>query len=131
MRFLNMFFSMFRSSKGEEMDLPWIRLTSIDQLNSIIEKSNEKPILIFKHSTQCGISSMVFREFQRVYGLNEEQIKLYYLDIISFREISNEVSIRFQVIHKSPQVIIIKDGNTIHHSSHYQINFNSFILKLV
>lgn len=122
MGFLNIFFNSFRSSEKDENELSWNKLISIEQLESIIEESKELPVVIFKHSTSCGISRMVLREFQRNYSSTEDQIKLYYLDILSFIELSNEVSIKFQVFHESPQLLVIKDGNTIHHSSHYRID---------
>ena len=130
MGFLNMFFSLFRSSEKDDFDLPWGILVSMDQLDSIVEESNEKPVAIFKHSTRCGVSRMTFREFQRNYSLSEDQFKLYYLDIYNYRELSNEVSIKFQVLHESPQLLVIKNGNVVHHSSHYRIDsriLNEFI----
>ena len=122
MGFLNKFFSFFRSSEIINNDVPWNMLTSLDLLETIHEESKEKPIVIFKHSSRCGVSRMVLREFQRNYSRNEEQLKLYYLDILSYRELSNEVSIKFQVLHESPQLLVIKDGMLIHHSSHYRID---------
>lgn len=49
------------SDKKEVKQLPWQKLTSVDQLDSIVEESKVTPVAIFKHSTRCGISSMVMR----------------------------------------------------------------------
>ena len=122
MGILNLFFGLFHSSQSEIKEIPWNKLTSIGQINNIIEESKEKPVVIFKHSTRCGISRMVLREFQRNYLLTEDQIKIYYLDILSYRDVSDEISIAFQVFHESPQLLIIKDGITVQHSSHYRID---------
>jgi bacillithiol system protein YtxJ len=119
-----MFFSLFRSSEEKMKELPWHYLTSAEQLDNLIEESKSRLVIVFKHSTRCGISRMVLKDFIRNYSLTEESTVLYYLDIFSYREISNEISIRFEVVHESPQLIAIKNGNVIHHSSHYRISAN-------
>ncbi|TMM56931.1 bacillithiol system redox-active protein YtxJ [Maribacter algarum] len=104
--------------KKEEKSIPWIALTSLEQLEEIEKKSLSKPQFIFKHSTTCGISRMVINMFKSSYELTENQADLYYLDLHAFREVSNEVGYRFQVMHQSPQLLVIKNGTTVAHSSH-------------
>jgi bacillithiol system protein YtxJ len=113
-----------------EKDIPWIPLTSIDQLEEIEKKSLGKPQIIFKHSTTCGISRMVINMFKSGYDLNENQADLYYLDLHSYREVSNEVGYRFQLLHQSPQLLVIKNGTTVSHASHgaiAELNLKQFI----
>ena len=101
--------------------MPWKRLQSMEQLEQIQKQSIERPVVIFKHSTRCGISSMTLRRFEKEYDVPEGSIELYYLDLLSFREISNEVAGRFQVWHQSPQILIIRNGQTVAHASHHGI----------
>ena len=107
--------------KKEEKSIPWIPLSSLDQLEEIEKKSSGKPQIIFKHSTTCGISRMVMNMFNSSYDLSENQADLYYLDLHNYREISNEVGYRFQVVHQSPQLLVIRNGNTVSHASHSAI----------
>ncbi len=115
---------LFGSSKEikEEKILPWIPLNDIQQLNHIEEKSKTKTQVIFKHSTRCGISRMVINQFVDGYNLTEKDLDLYYLDLLSFRDVSNEVGYKFQVVHQSPQLIVIKNGVVVAHDSHGAIN---------
>lgn len=106
------------SNKEDRMPIPWKRLTSVDQLNTIVKSSKTKPVAIFKHSTTCGISGMVYRGLESQYDIPEEQLDIYYLDLKAYREVSNEVAARFQVWHESPQMILIKNGQTVYHDSH-------------
>jgi bacillithiol system protein YtxJ len=106
----------------EEKVLPWISLNELQQLNHIENKSATKPQVIFKHSTRCGISSMVIRQFVNAYELSEKDLDLYYLDLLSYRDISSEVASKFQVMHESPQLLIIKNGVVVAHDSHGGIN---------
>lgn len=119
-----------KGEKNEKQDLPWIALTSLDQLDEIKEKSSGKTQVIFKHSTTCGISRMVMNTFKSTYKLTENQADLYYLDLLSNREVSNETGYKFQVIHQSPQLLVIKNGVAVTHASHGEINdvdLNTFI----
>lgn len=121
MGFIN---KLFRGSKEvkEEKMLPWIPLNDIQQLNHIKEKSKTKTQVIFKHSTRCGISRMVINQFIDNYNLTEKDLDLYYLDLLSFRDVSNEVGYKFQVLHQSPQLLVIKNGIVVANGSHSAIN---------
>ncbi len=97
----------------------WIRLIDLSQLDEIDKLSflEEKGIAIFKHSTRCSISSMAKNRLDKV----QANIPAYYLDLIQFRNVSNEIARRYNVEHESPQLIIIKDGKAIDHSSHNMV----------
>lgn len=98
----------------------WRLLTDLGQLNEIIDLSTEKPVLIFKHSTRCSISRMVLKQFENEFDLDEKVVP-YFLDLLEYRNISNEIASRFEVQHQSPQIIVIKDGNAVYHASHESI----------
>ena len=121
MGFINKLFGSNFEPKEAKV-LPWIPLNDIQQLNHIDKKSKTKAQVVFKHSTRCGISRMVMNQFVSAYNLDEKDLDLYYLDLLSFREVSNEVGYKFQVIHQSPQILIIKDGALVSHASHGAIN---------
>jgi bacillithiol system protein YtxJ len=100
----------------------WIALTNNKQLEELIVNSSDKPALIFKHSTRCGISRMVLKNFEREFDLSVNEIDAYYLDLLNYRDISNDISSKFNIIHQSPQLVVIKGGEVIHHGSHSDIN---------
>jgi bacillithiol system protein YtxJ len=110
------------SSTKDTKTLPWIPLNDIQQINLIAEKSHLKTQVIFKHSTRCGISRMVLNQFIESYGLSEKEVDLYYLDILSYRDVSNQVGYHFQVIHESPQLLVIQNGVVVTHASHGAVN---------
>ena len=119
---MGLFDKIFKAEKKEEKVLPWIPLTNLTQLSLIEEKSKTKTQLIFKHSTRCGISRMVINQFVDLYNFTEDQFDLYYLDLLNYREVSNEVGYKFQVMHESPQLLVIKNGVVVAHASHGAIN---------
>ena len=117
-----MFKKLFGSSEPKEKKvLPWQALTEVTQLDTIAEKSTGKTQLIFKHSTRCGISRMVMNQFESAYQL-DLNADLYYLDLLNYRDVSNEVGYKFQVMHQSPQLIVLRNGVVVAHVSHGEIN---------
>ncbi len=116
--FGNLFGGNDEKGKSEKKVVPWIPLNSLGQLKEIEQKSSAKTQIIFKHSTSCGISRMVMNMFNSGYDLEEGQVDLYYLDLHAYREVSNEVGYHFQVIHQSPQLLVIRNGSVVTHASH-------------
>jgi len=88
----------------------------------LAQKSKAKTQIIFKHSTSCGISRMVIKMFNSTYPVTSEQADLYYLDLHAYREVSNETGYHFQVIHQSPQLLIIRNSVVVAHASHGAIS---------
>jgi bacillithiol system protein YtxJ len=109
------------SQPKETKVLPWKNLTTVSQLDEIAKLSLGKTQVIFKHSTRCGISSMVMNQFVAAFDL-DINLDLYYLDLLSYRDVSNETGYKFQVMHQSPQLLVIKNGVVVAHASHGAIN---------
>lgn len=124
---MSIFNSIFGSSdnKNEGRNkMNWNNLENILQLDSIVEESKEKPVVIFKHSTRCSISRMALKQFENEFNY-EDKIAPYFLDLLNHRDISNEIASRFGVYHQSPQLIVIKDGKTVYDASHSAIDAES------
>jgi bacillithiol system protein YtxJ len=129
---MGIFNNLLSRSKAQKDDrvLPWIALNALHQLEAISERSKSKVQVIFKYSTRCGISRMVLNQFERTYDLSSDDLDLYFLDLINYRMVSSEVVQKFQVIHESPQLLIIKNGAVVAHGSHSGVNaidLNNFI----
>lgn len=100
----------------------WNKLTSATQLDQIKAESAEQPILIFKHSTTCSISAMALSRMERNWS-DSAGIKPYYLDLLAYRPISNQIADTFGVDHQSPQVLLIQNGECVYDASHMSISF--------
>jgi len=117
---MSFFDSLFSKSPQKQNDFPWNILTSDEQIDSLVEKSKESRIIIFKHSTRCSISSMVLNQFQNR-ASKDENTPFYYLDLLSYRNVSNCIAEKLQVYHQSPQAIVLKNEDVIEHASHSDI----------
>ncbi len=101
--------------------IDWTPLTSVDQLDEIVDLSSEVPCLILKHSTRCSISSVAKHRLEKHWDFDENQIRPYYLDLIAYRDVSNQIAGKFGIDHQSPQVLLIKDGACVYDDSHFAI----------
>lgn len=99
-------------------------LTESSQLENIIEQSKQYPkgILLFKHSTRCAISQMALGRFERGWKVEPGEMPVYYLDLIRYRDVSNAVSERLGVVHESPQILLIQNGECVYSASHNAIS---------
>ena len=84
-------------------------------LDSLITDSKQKPVIIFKHSDACSISSRAYREMEKV----EAPVNI--LVVESAREISRELANLTGVRHETPQVIVLRDGKAVWNASHFDV----------
>lgn len=121
---MSLFSNLFQSNDSgkEKSTLNWIPLDHINLLAEIKRLSNDTPILIFKHSTRCGISRMALKNFENSFDIESDKLRLYYLDLLQYRDISNEIISVFNVEHQSPQTIVIYKEKVIYYDSHYEIS---------
>ncbi|MBI3220248.1 MAG: bacillithiol system redox-active protein YtxJ [Bacteroidetes bacterium] len=108
----------------------WIPLTQVDQISDIIQSSKQKPVLVFKHSTTCSISNTSLNRLERNWKPEDMPVDAYYLDLLSYRAISNQIADQFQVEHQSPQVLIIQNGQSIYNASHFDIDYTELKKKI-
>lgn len=91
---------------------------TIDELDALLEKSNEQAIVLFKHSTTCPISHGVYKEVANA----DADINL--IIVQSARNVSTAVAEKTGIRHESPQALILKNGKVIYQASHYDITAN-------
>lgn len=103
----------------------WKEIVDEQQLAQIREESASQTVVIFKHSTRCGISSMAKNRLER--ATPPENIPFYYLDLIRYRGISNKIAEEFHVPHESPQILVIKNGECVYEESHNGINMEDLL----
>lgn len=58
----------------------------------------------------------------RLESIEFEADRFYYLDLLTYRSLSNAVALKIGIEHQSPQLIIIKEGQAIAHFSHNGIS---------
>lgn len=99
----------------------WQSITSEQDFFDLIERSDLQPQIIFKDSTTCGISAHAKERLIHNFDLLEGKADFNYLDLLSYRSISNLIAQELQVTHQSPQIIVLKHKRVVHSVSHHAI----------
>lgn len=117
-------FGFFKDTK-ELSASAWETLDNVEQIEGLVQESMSYPIVVFKHSTRCSISSMAKSRLE--YAQSEQSPKIYYLDLIAHRDVSDALASQWKVRHESPQVIVLAKGKVVYHTSHGRINMEDLI----
>jgi bacillithiol system protein YtxJ len=109
----------------------WNQLTESEQLATLNTESAQQKIILFKHSTSCSISIAALNRLERKWQESDNQLaKLYFLDLLKFRALSNEIASKYGVQHESPQVLIIENGTCTTSDSHFDITYEKLLQNL-
>ncbi|MBS1645607.1 MAG: bacillithiol system redox-active protein YtxJ [Bacteroidetes bacterium] len=106
----------------------WNDLNEMAQLEHLKELSRTEPVVIFKHSTRCSISSMAKQRLERAEPA--AGVNFYYLDLLKHRDISNKIAEEFSVVHQSPQVLLLRNGACVYEETHSGINMDEIAAQL-
>ncbi|MEL4454621.1 bacillithiol system redox-active protein YtxJ [Lutimonas vermicola] len=96
-----------------------VNVESSEQLDDILALSQENNVYIFKHSSRCGISSVVLNRFEK--QVKEKNETYFHVHIQGNRSLSNRIAEELQIRHESPQLIVLKNARVLAHGSHYDI----------
>ena len=96
------------------MGKEFLRLSDRQSWEKLLAESSQRPVLVFKHSNSCPISSWAYREMEKFENVN-------LLVVQSARELSHEVATITGVRHETPQIIVLKDGKAVWNASHYDV----------
>jgi bacillithiol system protein YtxJ len=96
-------------------------LTTIPELEEALRASDEKPVLLFKHSLTCPISLRAFRELETFLQEADSRAQYNLIIVQTARAVSNEAAERLNVRHESPQALLVSKGREVWNTSHLYI----------
>jgi monothiol bacilliredoxin len=96
------------------MSTGFVRVSDMETLQELLAASGQRPILVFKHSNSCGISSRAYRELENLENVNLVEVQ-------TAREVSRELAAITGVEHETPQVIVLRNGKAVWNASHYEV----------
>jgi bacillithiol system protein YtxJ len=100
-------------------------LHTIEDLDRALSESTDHPVLIFKHSLTCPISTRAFQQFQTYLEAADSGVAYKLITIQTARQVSASATDKLAVIHQSPQVILVKNCTSVWDASHYAITSDS------
>ena len=103
----------------------WKHLTSVGDLEKAILASDLGTVVLFKHSTRCSVSRMALKMFEQGWDETLNDVSAYYLDLLENRPVSAAIGDKLHIEHQSPQMLILQNGQVVHHSNHHDIDVNA------
>jgi monothiol bacilliredoxin len=96
-------------------------LETIEELNEALAESSKGPVLLFKHSLTCPISSRAYREFKSHLEEPDSRVSYNLIIVQEARRVSDEVAKKLGIRHESPQALLVRNGRSVWDASHYDI----------
>jgi len=93
----------------------FLKITDTKSLEEMADRSRERPIVIFKHSLTCPISAGAYQQMVEFEG------EVVLVEVQRARALSMEIESRLGVMHESPQVIVLRNGQVVWNASHFRI----------
>ena len=100
-----------------------------DDFQELLDASVSKPIILFKHSTACGISAWALVQFTRFAEQNDRAEYCRVL-IRENRNLSLFIAETTGIRHETPQVILFHDGRAVASLSHRDITKSALATML-
>ena len=94
-------------------------LTTTTALEAAYARSMIEPVVVFKHSQTCSISTMARRRMQQL--VEEGGLPVYEVIVQSSRDISQKLARDLGIRHQSPQIIVIHRRKPVYDTSHSMI----------
>jgi bacillithiol system protein YtxJ len=98
-----------------------IVLDSVEALERVILESEERLVLLFKHSVTCGTSAQAYDELVAHLNEGEHEAMFTIVTVQTHRDISDVVTRRLSVRHETPQALLIQDRCVVWEASHFRV----------
>ena len=94
-------------------------VTEAGELDDLLARSHDAPVVLFKHSTTCPISARAHHQMEKLPTGMAGQVSLVVVQ--RARELSRRVAEQTGIRHESPQAIILRNGQAVWSASHFEI----------
>jgi bacillithiol system protein YtxJ len=102
-----------------------VEMQSLQEFNEALQESFERPVLLFKHSLTCPISTRAFNELQSYLSKADGNVSYRLIKVQNSYAVSNEVASKLHLEHASPQAILVRNGRGVWNASHFDITISS------
>lgn len=100
-------------------DGPFRSLATEEDLQDALRESDEKPVVLYKHSNTCPISARAQDEMKSL--VSGDAPPVYRLVVQESRDLSDRIAEHFSIRHETPQAIVVADGEPTFNVSHQDV----------
>ncbi len=99
--------------------MQWTWLTDEIGWYDILALSEQRTVLLFKHSHKCSLSSIAKHRLDD--HPSNPELSGWIIDVVAHRALARLIARELDVIHESPQVLIIEKQECIWEEDHLDI----------
>jgi len=92
-----------------------------EDFRQLLTDSHEKAVFLFKHSTACPVSRGACNRIEE-YAESESQAEFWQILVRENKDLARGIADETGIEHKSPQVILFRNGKAVWDCSHHAIN---------
>lgn len=115
------FWGSIKNTFSSEMADYWTILNEPSEVANLVQTSDKRPQLIYKHSHRCATCLFAKKQVEEIAESIIEEADLYFVDVVNSRPVSNTIADELNVHHESPQIILLHKGKVVWHDSHGEI----------
>lgn len=105
-------------------------LSNLEEVDPVLARSLNRPILIFKHSFVCGVSAQAYDEVEALLAGPPLPTDVYLVDVRAARPVSDAIAARLKIRHESPQVLLVDHGQVRWSASHFRVTAHAVRAEL-
>jgi bacillithiol system protein YtxJ len=102
------------------MSDPFHALTSTADWTDALDRSADTPVLIYKHSSACPVSTQAQTEVQELAEAVPD-LPVYRVVVQEHRTVSDEIEETLGVRHETPQALLLSDRTAVFDTSHFDV----------
>jgi bacillithiol system protein YtxJ len=111
-----------------KLTMEWNKITADEQVQEADTASYHQAVLIYKHSSRCGICSTALSRIERKFGGRDaSKLKPYFVDVLGNRDVSQAIAQKYGVEHASPQALVISKGKCVLVQNHMEISYDDLM----
>ncbi|MFC1489795.1 bacillithiol system redox-active protein YtxJ [Candidatus Latescibacterota bacterium] len=107
-----------------------MEIINITEKKTLEEAFSAEKALLFKNSSACPVSRAARGQFENFAETAEYDIALFMVNVIENRPLSSEAAERSGVVHQSPQLIYLVNGEAVWNMSHFEIKRENIVKAL-
>lgn len=117
---------MFEGGSSTVRDF-WNIPVDKEDVQEIMENSQKRPQLIYKHSFRCSMCLFSKSDLEEASDAILERASMHFVDVVGSRPVSNYIAEETSIPHQSPQVLLIVDEEVIYEASHNAISAEDIV----
>ena len=96
-------------------------MIALNSVAELAEVERQELAVVYHHSPICWICALARFRLKR-FARAHRNIPIYLVNVLRSRALVDEIAVRYQIPHASPQAIVLRRGVAVWDASHFAIS---------